>query len=469
MPLRDFQANDVQRIREAVVRSNSVVYVAPTGSGKTVVGTTIANGATTKGNKVLFLVHRRELVKQAVDTMYEAMPGVQLGVIAAGWPELPWAPLQVAMVQSIARRPHLRFKPKVILIDECHHVRAATWEKVLAMYADAKLVGLTATPERLDGKGLGHHFAEMVLGPNILELVDMGFLAPTRVLRIPSSMMMDGVRTDRHGEYRQDDVREKVTDAVIADAVSAYMRYAKGRRAIFFGVHRDHSKRVCAGLRELGVRAEHVDGDDPTARRDRIMNEFKTGGVDVVGNVQLVDEGFDAPACEVIMQGAPTTSVTRYLQQAGRAMRPGVGKTALVLDLAGNSHALGLPSDVRSWSLEDGELRDGAKAHKTPRDCPRCYTVFWGRLCPTCQLATEYSIINEVETELEEASSATPKRGSGGLRRKELNRQLAIAHQSPDKEKALLEIAARNGYKRTWAYAILRVWGIKASARAHSA
>ena len=165
MPLRDFQSNDVQRIREAVVRSDSAVYVAPTGSGKTVVGTTIADGATTKGNPVLFLVHRRELVKQAVDTMYEAMPGVQLGVIAAGWPELPWAPLQVGMVQSIARRSHLRFKPKVILVDECHHVRAATWEKVLAMYPGAKLVGLTATPERLDGKGLGQHFAEMVLGP----------------------------------------------------------------------------------------------------------------------------------------------------------------------------------------------------------------------------------------------------------------------------------------------------------------
>ena len=125
MPLRPYQEQDVQRIREAVVRAGSVCYTCATGSGKTVTATAIAKGAIAKGNSVLFLCHRRELIKQSVDTIYEAMPGVQLGVIAAGWPELPWAPIQVGMVQSIARRPHLRFKPKIVIFDECHHVRAA--------------------------------------------------------------------------------------------------------------------------------------------------------------------------------------------------------------------------------------------------------------------------------------------------------------------------------------------------------
>ena len=165
----------------------SCVYRAPTGSGKTVVGTAIADGATARGNNVLFLVHRRELVKQAVDTIYEAMPGVQLGVIASGWPELPWAGLQIGMVQTIARRKNLRFQPKIIIVDEAHHVRAATWEKTFALWPEAKLIGLTATPERLDGKGLGQHFGEMVSGPEIAELVSMRdpdtglpYLAPVR-------------------------------------------------------------------------------------------------------------------------------------------------------------------------------------------------------------------------------------------------------------------------------------------------
>lgn len=457
MPLRPYQETDVQRIREAVMRSRAVCYTCATGSGKTVTATAIAEGATSKGNSVLFLCHRRELIKQSVDTIYEAMPSVQLGVVASGWPELPWAGLQIGMVQTIARRKNWRFNPKIIIIDEAHHARAKTWEVVLQRWPNAKLIGLTATPQRLDNKGLGQHFAELILGPTIPELVQDGYLAPSRTLRIPSSLVLEGVRKDRHGEYREDDVAARVTDAVIADAVGAYQRYAFGKRAIFFGIHRSHSKLVCEGLRAIGVRAEHVDGTDSMQRRDRVMNLFKTGGLDVLCNVQLIDEGFDAPACEVVMLGAPTTSVTRYLQQAGRAMRPGPNKTALILDLAGISHDLGLPDDIREWSLSDGEIREGAKAHKTPNDCPRCQTVFWGRICPACNHSEPLAEVQTVDTELEEATGATAKPVKGG-RRKELNRELAVAHRAPDKERALLEIAERRGYKRGWAAAILRVW-----------
>ena len=114
------------------------------------------------------------------------------------------------------------------------------------------------------------------------------------------------------------------------------------------------------------------------------MQSFRSGGLDVVGNCDLISEGFDAPRCDVAMLGSPTHSVTRYLQQAGRAMRPGEGKTALILDLAGISHELGLPDEVREWSLEDGEVREPQKAHTRPRDCPKCLTVFYGRVCPEC-------------------------------------------------------------------------------------
>ena len=157
------------------------------------------------------------------------------------------------------------------------------------------------------------------------------------------------------------------------------------------------------------------------------MNALKTGGLDVVGNCDLISEGFDAPACDVIMMGSPTRSVTRFLQQAGRAMRPAPGKTALILDLAGNSHELGLPDDVREWSLEDGEIRDPKKTIKSPRECPRCHTMFWGRLCPECQHAIPLAEVAEVETELEEATPAQPR---GGGRRSSLWAQLAMAYKS---------------------------------------
>ena len=402
----------------------------------------------------MFLVHRRELVKQTVDTLYETVPRAQIGTIVAGQMDMPWLPLQVGMVQTIVRRPKVA-NYDLIIIDEAHHARASSWEKVLNMWPKAKRIGLTATPERLDGKGLGEHFAEMVLGPTIPELVDMGWLAPTKVLRIPSGLMLDGLRKDKNGDYRQADVAERITGTVIASAVDSYQRYARGRPAIFFGVHRDHSRRVCAELHAQGVRARHVDGTDSNAYRDRIMNELRTGGLDVVGNCDLISEGFDAPRCDVVMMGSPTRSATRYLQQAGRAMRPGKDKMALILDLAGISHELGLPDDAREWSLEDGEIRDGKKAHATPRDCPRCYTVFWGRICPTCQHASPLAEVPEVDTELEEAKGAAPlKRG----RRSEVWREMGMAKRAPDPAKALAAIAERRGYKIGWVKHILHAW-----------
>ena len=459
MPLRDYQQDAVNELRASIARSGSAVYVLPTGGGKTVVAGEIARLAAGKGSRTLFLVHRRELVKQAVDTLLEQCPGISIGVECPGWPAMPWAPLQVGMVQSVARRERVG-KPDLVVIDEAHHARAKTWETVLARWPHAKRIGLTATPERLDGKGLGEHFAEMVMGPTIPELVAVGSLAPCRTLRIPMSLNLEGVRHDRNGEYSSADVGGRVTEHVIADAVDAYRRYGDGRPGIFFGIHRDHSRRVCEGLRRVGVRAEHVDGDDAPTRRDRVMNALKTGGLDVVGNCDLISEGFDAPRCDVALLGSPTRSVTRYLQQAGRAMRPRDGKVALVLDLAGISHELGLPDEVREWSLEDGELREPKKAHARPRDCPRCYTVFYGRVCPSCQHAEPMAVVNQVETELEDASTGTPAKARTGNRRNDLWRDVAIAKRAADPRRALLAVAERRGYKPGWAEHILRAWSI---------
>ena len=362
--LRGYQQDAVNEIRRAVAQFGSVVYCLPTGGGKTKVAGEIARLAAAKGSRTLFLVHRRELVKQTIETLENDCPGVQVGAIASGFPECPWAPLQVASIQSLVRRERVA-TPALTIWDECHHTRAKMWETVINRWPNAKRIGLTATPERLDGKGLAEHFATIVMGPTIPQLVEIDSLAPTRTLRIPMALMLDDLKTNRSGEYNAKDLTNRVTGPVVASAVDAYLRYAKGKRAIFFAIHRDHSRRVCEGLRSQGIRAEHVDGDDPPARRDRIMTEFRTGGIDVVGNVALIDEGFDAPACEAVLLGAPTRSVTRYLQQAGRAMRPGVGKTALVLDLAGISHELGLAGRSAGMGL-------GGRRNQAAQESARC-------------------------------------------------------------------------------------------------
>ena len=457
MTLRPYQSADIDRLRDAIRTHGSAVYQLPTGGGKTVVASEIARRAYERGRRTIFLVHRRELVRQAVETIMAAVPGVSIGVEAAGWPAQPWAAMQVGMVQSINRRSY-DVNPGMVIVDEAHHARAATWEKVLARWPGVPRLGLTATPERLDGKGLAEHFGSLVSGPSIDDLVADGYLAPTRTLRIPSGLALAGVRKTRHGEYRADDVRERITAKVIASAVDAYMDYARGKRAIFFGVHVSHSKQVIADLRARGVRAEHVDGTDSPARRDRVMNDFRTGGIEVLGNCDLISEGFDAPACEVVIMGAPTRSVTRFLQMAGRAMRPAPGKTAMVLDLAGITYELGLPDDPRFWSLQDGEVTE-RKASRKPSECPRCHTVFHGKRCPQCAMAVEplpQAQVEQVRSELVEA-----KRGEPKMRRPDLMKALSQARRASDPKEALLAIAAAQGYKTGWAYHILKVWGIR--------
>ena len=473
--LRDYQYEAVDELRDATGRSGSVVLVLPTGAGKTVVAGEIARLAAERGSRTLLLVHRRELVKQSLKTLTEAVPGVLVGVEAAGWEPTPWAPLQVGSVSSIVRR-NWDVNPRIVIVDEAHHARAKTWEMVLARWPNATVIGLTATPERLDGKGLGEHFAEMSLGPTIDELsstinpaTGITYLAPCRTLTLPAAIALDGVRKTRHGDYLRADVEERVTGRVIAAAADAYLMHAAGKRAIFFGVHRDHSRRVCEELRKRGVRAEHVDGKDPIPRRDRIMQEFRDGAIDVIGNCQLIEEGFDAPACEVVMLGSPTKSVTRFLQQAGRAMRPGPDKTALILDLAGICHDLGLPDDVREWSLADGEVAEERRASKQAlRVCERCHTGFYGRECPACKHVTPLPPIAEVVTRLEEAKSLKQRKPKTS-RAVAMSRAHALVGQCQTREQfisAAQRLAAELGFKPTWAFmAASLVWDVRQQGR----
>ena len=459
MSLREYQLEAVDELRAAVNRHHSAVYVLPTGAGKTIVAGEIARLAAARETQTVMLVHRRELVKQAVDTLAEACPGLTVGVEAAGWPSIPWAPLQVGMVQSISRRK-FSINPGLVITDEAHHARAATWETVLNRWPNAKHIGLTATPQRLDGKGLDQFFNELVLGPNIPELVALNYLAPTRTLTLPIALKLGGVRKTKHGDYRQSDLAERVTGSVVASAADAYLRYARGKKAIFFGVHIDHSKRVCAALRERGVRAEHVDGGDTMGRRDRVMLDFKTGDLDVVGNCDLISEGFDAPACEAVILGAPTTSVTRYLQAVGRPMRYLPNKIAMALDCAGISHELGLPDDEREWSLLSGEVdkREDKKTATRPKVCVKCRTAYRVRQCPTCGYQAPAAAVEEVDTELEEAMGRRPKGRRG--RKAEYWQGLAACRKSVDPRAALGQMARDLGYKSGWVDHILNAWGM---------
>ena len=435
---RPYQTAGDEAITAAMRRGcRSLVYCLPTGGGKTIVASMLARRAVARGRSIMFLVHRRELVRQAFETMTGALPGESIGVEAAGWPTIPWAKVRIGSVQSLARRIANIPAPHVVFVDEAHHARAKTWEMVLGAWPKARLVGLTATPERLDGLGLGEWFAELVMGPPPGELIEAGYLAPTRVLRVPLGDM---------AAWEPNTIR---------DPVHAYQAYVPGQRALFFGRTVDHSAEVCERFRAAGVPAEHVDGTDTDGRRDRLVRAFRDGGIRVLGNCQLFDEGFDVPGCEMVIVGRHTKSTTRWLQMCGRAMRPGEGKVATVIDAAGCSWDLGLPTEAREWSLEDGHVDlQGKGTAKAKRGEGR-------QTDPVEMVAGEL-----VEAVAGEAPPPPPKpkkappRPTGKATRRDLGRLVSEAKRASDPVKALEEIAASLGYKPGWVGHMVRIHGL---------
>ena len=341
---REYQDRGVLDILQALNEGKRPVYVLPTGAGKTIVAARVSQALIQYGKRIHFWVHRTELVDQAVTTLAEALPWDAIGQIRAKTKETPEALIQVAMVLTLANRikAHDIARPDVVFIDEAHHARARTWETLLAWCPDAQVVGLTATPARLDGKGLHEHFDTLIQGPVDSALVETGHLAPVETLA-PDRVQVVAARRNR----------ETVT---VADAVKAYQAHAAGRSAIFFGWDLQHSREVAAEFNAAGFNAAHVDARTPAPLREEAMDELRSGDLDIVCNHDIISEGFDAPDVGCIILGAPTASVVRYLQRCGRGRRPGDGKRTMILDLAGIVHYFGESNAERKWTLDDGVI-----------------------------------------------------------------------------------------------------------------
>ena len=464
MELYPYQQLAVRDISYALRDHQKVVYVLPTGGGKTVIAGELARGREAKGTRSLFLVHRKELVDQAVNTLREFLPDTcEIGIEAAGFPRTPWATIHVGMVQSIVNRLDTFKAPRFIFVDEAHHARANTWELVLKSWPDAYVIGLTATPERLDGRGLAAHFNVLLEGPSSKDLIDGDYLAPLRVLRPTLADLTGTLRVGSNGDYMRSDVDEQWEanrERLAVNSVDAYLRYAKGRRAIFFGRNINHSQDVAARFCSMGIPAEHVDGTTARYNRDASNRRFRDGKTKVLCNVRLFDEGFDVPACDCVIIGFPTKSMTRWRQACGRSMRWREGKVALVLDTEGVSHDLGLPTDPIEWSLEDGHVDTKKRRKRESKTCSECATVHYSALCPNCY-GTQTDDIAEIELELEEATEAPPPRHRK-LSRSELNVRLAQIHNEPRECQldALRQLAVEIGYKPGWVNVIRNLWGL---------
>jgi superfamily II DNA or RNA helicase len=451
--LRGYQDKAANEIRDAFRQGyKSPLLVASTGWGKTVLFSYISANAAAKQGKPLILVHRWELMKQASNTLTKF--GVRHGLIHADFTPDFTAPVQIASVQTLANRLHYSnlFQPTLTIIDEAHHAAAKTWGKIFDAFPSLKL-GVTATPCRRDGKGLDDVFDTLVLGAGMQDLIQMGNLVQP-VYYCPSVMDLSGVDTQA-GEYITSQL-EKVVDkpTITGDAVAHYRKLADGLPAVAFCVSRKHAEHVAQQFREAGYSAYAVDGMTDDKERERILSGLANGTVQVVTSCDLISEGFDVPDIECGIMLCPTKSLSKYIQQGGRILRPKAGKRrAILIDHAGNVFRHGLLEEPREWSLAGEEKTAGKKkaaaATVALKQCTACYAVFKPALaCPECgtPIQTKGRELKQVDGVLVELDKEALKRKkeAENLQQK---KEIWGAKNLDD----LITIEKSRGYKKGWA------------------
>jgi len=466
--LRPYQERDVQRLRDAF-RSGfkSPLYVLSTGGGKTVVFSHITSSAAARGNRVLILVHRAELLHQSSESL-TSLGGVEHGLIAPGHTMTDHA-VQVASVQTLARRLGRIPTPDLIVMDEAHHAGAETWSKILRAYPDARIIGVTATPCRLDGTGLGKHvggfFDTMIQGPSISDLIAGGFLCPPKVYAPPTGLDLKSVKS-RYGDYVKSELDAAVDKPKITgSAVEHYRRLCPGTPAICFCVSVAHAEHVAAEFKSAGFRAASVDGSMHDGARKAAIRGLGTGSVQVLTSCDIVSEGTDIPVVGAAILLRPTQSLGLYLQQVGRALRPYPGKQhAVILDHVGNVIRHGMPDSDREWSLE-GRPRRGTPGESKDltlkvKQCERCYVVHTpAPKCPAC--GHEYDdmpLPEQVAGELREIDEETAE-----FMRRARNRERGRLMSQAKSLEDMQDVAKQLGYSSGWAW---HAWKNKGGRRA---
>jgi superfamily II DNA or RNA helicase len=407
LTLRDYQSRAIHDLRTAYRSgARAPLLVLPTGGGKTVVFAAITAGAVERGRRVLILVHRRELIRQASAKLTWA--GVEHGVIAAGF-EPSDHPVQVASVQTLARRLKLQtWQPDLIVVDEAHHAVAGTWSQILDHWPHALRLGVTATPVRRDGRGLGAMFDRLVLGPSMQDLTAQGFLTRARIYA-PRIRFQEGNLRVRSGDYAPEQAAAELDKpSITGDAIEHYQRLGRGCGAIAFCCTTAHAEHVAAQFRASGITSQTVLGTTSVQDRELAINNLATGALQVLVSVDVISEGTDVPSvgCAILLR--PTQSEGLYLQQVGRVLRPAPGKDhALILDHVGNVHRHGFPDDVRTWTLDDARRRTGKGGPAAPavRTCESCFAAFKpAPVCPCCgaECAAPAREIRQTDGELQE-------------------------------------------------------------------
>lgn len=443
MILRPYQVSALNRLRsEFSSGKKRVVLYSPTGSGKTEMGMEMIRLARSLDKRVLFICNRVELVTQASRrfTAGKIIHGIIQGENSR-WTD---SKVLICSIQTIDRRgyPDADF----IVIDEAHSVAGSKlFHKLLDHFAGVPVVGLTATPF---SRGLGKQFQSIAKAATIQELINLGFLVDCEIYA-PSTPDLSGVQVVA-GDYNETQLGEAVDKAsLIGDIVSHWFKLANNKPTVCFATNIKHSLHICEQFNQSGVKAEHIDCYTDEDERTAILNRFRDGETKIISNVAILAEGWDCPHTEVMILARPTKSLIRYIQMAGRVLRPHDGKEkALILDHSGTVFELGYPTDDLPLELDMGKPKESVvKAKKkAPKECPKCKFIKAPSVhqCPKCGFAPEKENTVEVDDgELEFVKKGKQKR------------------HKQDFYSELLYIASKRGHSDGWvAHTYKKVFGV---------
>lgn len=385
--LRPYQEQVIDDTREALRTHNSVLMQGPTGMGKTAITVYMMGRAAAQNKRAYFLVHQNELLSQTSKALWRQQ--LEHGMIASGKARST-LPAQVASVQTLVRRMDQYKEPDLLIIDEAHRAAAKTYQTIIDYWPNARVIGLTATPQRTDGKTLDVLFDTLVLGPSIRALMDDGYLCDYEIYAPPIGIDVSTVKR-KMGDFDSKEL-ESVVDkkSITGDAVAHYKTHASGKRCVVMCVSIKHAQHVAEQYLAAGVPAGVIEGTMTGPQRDGMLADFAAGRLMVICNVQLLVEGVDIPAIEVVQWLRPTQSLVIWMQGNGRGLRPADGKGELIIfDHVGNCLRHGLPDDDREWSLEGkekGKRKAAAEDEVKIKQCGNCYAVFrpGPQTCPHC-------------------------------------------------------------------------------------
>jgi len=469
MILREYQRDAIQRVREEMSAGRRrVLLVIATGGGKTVTSSSVILSAVARGKRCLFLAHRQELIEQCSKTLTRL--GVDHGVIKSNHPKMNIKkPVQVASIQTLIKRKH--WHADLIVIDEAHRSMAKTYMDIIERYDQKKIavLGLTATPYRMDGKPLGGMYDAMVEVISTQELIDQGFLVEPTVFG-SAEIDLSNVDVGSRGDYKKSQLSEAMESTILHGEIltnwaricggalnsnTVWYKDSEGRErvsetdcdacTVLFAPTVKRSKELVAQFQDAGVRAAHIDGKMTSGERKKILDKLESGEISVVSNVNILTEGWDLPRLECVIGARPTRSKNLYKQMGGRLMRPSDDKRfAFLLDHANWTRTHGFLHEPSKHSLTAPEKRPrkNGGGEKPLKKCPQCDSVHFigAKFCPECGYVWPKKGIEHTDEHLTELDGKMVKR----------------AHSVPqdERQEAFDRLATQcidRGYKPNWA------------------